>query len=42
MYGTYMAKVSVGKQSFYSKCFATIEEAAAARKELERKYWVHK
>lgn len=37
--GTYMAKVTVGKKSFYSKCFKTIEEAAAARKELERLHW---
>jgi len=37
--GTYMAKVTVKKRSFYSKCFATIEEAAAARKELERLHW---
>jgi len=37
--GTYMAKVTVSKKSFYSKCFKTIEEAAAARKELERLHW---
>ena len=37
--GTYMAKVTVLKKSFYSKCFKTIEEAAAARKELERIHW---
>jgi hypothetical protein len=37
--GTYMAKVTVKKRSFYSKCFATVEEAAAARKELERLHW---
>jgi hypothetical protein len=37
--GTYMAKVTVGKKAFYSKCFKTIEEAAAARKELERLHW---
>ena len=37
--GTYMAKVTVKKKSFYSKCFATVEEAAAARKELERIHW---
>ena len=35
----FMAKITVGKQSFYSKCFKTIEEAAAARKELERLHW---
>lgn len=37
--GTYMAKVTVGKKSFYSKCFKSLEEAAAARKELERLHW---
>lgn len=35
----YMAKITVDKKGYYSKCFATIEEAAAARKELEAKYW---
>ena len=39
IHGTYMAKVTVGKQSFYSKCFPTVEQAAAARKELERLHW---
>ena len=37
--GKYMAKVTVGKKAYYSKCFNTIEEAALARKELEFKYW---
>ena len=37
--GTYMAKITVGKKAFYSKCFSTIEEAATARKELERIHW---
>ena len=37
--GKYMAKVTVGKKAYYSKCFNTIEEAALARKELENKYW---
>ena len=37
--GKWMAKITVGKRSFYSKCFATVEEAAAARKELERIHW---
>ena len=37
--GSFMAKVTVGRQSFYSKCFATVQEAAAARKELERLHW---
>lgn len=35
----FMAKVTVGKKSFYSKCFKTLEEAATARKELERIHW---
>ena len=39
IHGTYMAKVTFGKKSFYSKCFKTVEEAAAARKELERLHW---
>ena len=34
-----MAKVSVGKIAYYSKVYLTVEEAAQARKELERKYW---
>lgn len=37
--GTYMAKVTAKKSSFYSKCFSTIEEAAAARKQLELLHW---
>lgn len=37
--GRWMAKISKGKKSFYSKVFSTIEEAATARKELERKHW---
>jgi hypothetical protein len=37
--GKYMAKVTVGKKAYYSKCFNIVEEAAAARKELEAKYW---
>jgi hypothetical protein len=37
--GKYMAKVTVKTKSFYSKCFATLEEAALARKELERIHW---
>lgn len=35
----FMAKVTVGKKSFYSKVFSTVEEAATARKELEHKHW---
>lgn len=42
IHGTYMAKVTVGRRSFYSKCFKTVEEAAAARKELERKHWANR
>jgi hypothetical protein len=34
-----MAKITVGLKSYYSKCFKTIEEAAQARKELEKKHW---
>lgn len=37
--GKWMAKITVGKKSFYSKCYSAIEEAAAARKELERIHW---
>jgi len=32
-----MAKVTVGEKAYYSK--AVVKEAAAARKELEQKYW---
>jgi hypothetical protein len=35
----FLAKITVGKKSYYSKLCDTVEEAAAARKELERKYW---
>lgn len=35
----YYAAISVKKKKFYSKCFQTLEEAAAARKELERLHW---
>lgn len=35
----FMAKITVGKKAFYSKLFMTLEEAAAARKELERLHW---
>ena len=37
--GRFMAKISVGAQAYYSKVYLTIEEAAAARKELERLHW---
>ena len=35
----FMAKVTVGKKAYYSKVVATVEEAATARKELERLHW---
>jgi hypothetical protein len=35
----FLAKITVSKKSYYSKLCDTIEEAAAARKELERIYW---
>lgn len=35
----FLAKVTVGKKSYYSKLCLTVEEAATARKELERKHW---
>lgn len=35
----FLAKITVGKKAYYSKMCLTIEEAAEARKELERKYW---
>jgi hypothetical protein len=37
--GKYMAKITVNKKSVYSSVFSTVEEAAAARKELERLHW---
>jgi len=37
--GRFMAKITANKKSFYSKVFGTVEEAAAARKELERLHW---
>ena len=36
---SWMAKITVCKKAFYSKCFRTVEEAAIARKELERLHW---
>lgn len=36
---SWMAKITVRKKAFYSKCFKTVEEAATARKELERLHW---
>jgi len=35
----FMAKITVGKKAYYSKVFITLEQAAAARKELERLHW---
>lgn len=35
----FLAKITVGKKSYYSKLCDTVEEAAAARKQLEEKYW---
>lgn len=37
--GRWMAKITKGQRSFYSKVFYTIEEAVTARKELERLHW---
>lgn len=37
--GKYYATITAKSKKFYSKCFATVEEAAAARKELERLHW---
>jgi hypothetical protein len=38
----YIAKITLNKNSFYSKLCNTIEEAAIARKELERTHWTDK
>ena len=35
----FLAKITVGKKSYYSKLCVTVEEAAVARKELERLHW---
>jgi len=37
--GRYYACITVNGKKFYSKVVDSIIEAAAARKELERKYW---
>ena len=37
--GRWMAKITKGKKAFYSKVFSNIEDAVAARKELERIHW---
>lgn len=36
----YYACITVQKKKYYSKVCGTIEEASAARKELERKHWL--
>ena len=36
----FLAKITVGKKSYYSTLCNTAEEAAAARKELEARYWI--
>jgi hypothetical protein len=38
----FMAKVTVGKKAYYSKCYKTLEEAAIARKELEQMHWIER
>ena len=35
----FLAKITKDKKSYYSKLCSTVEEAAAARKELERLHW---
>jgi hypothetical protein len=35
----FLAKITVGKKSYYSKLCLTVEEAAQARKELELLHW---
>ena len=35
----FLAKITANKKSYYSKLCDTVEEAAAARKELEARYW---
>jgi hypothetical protein len=35
----YYANITAQGKKFYSKCFRTVKEAAAARKELERIHW---
>jgi hypothetical protein len=37
--GKWYGEITVKKNKYYSKACNTIEEAAAARKELERKHW---
>ena len=38
-HGCYYAAITVQKKKYYSKVCATLEEATAARKELERLHW---
>ena len=38
--GRFIAKITVGQHAYYSKVYLTVEEAAAARKELEVRHWV--
>jgi hypothetical protein len=35
----WLAEITVGKKKYYAKLRDTVEEAAAARKELERLHW---
>jgi hypothetical protein len=35
----FMAKITVGQKAYYSRVLPTAEEAAAARKDLERLHW---
>ena len=35
----FIAKIAIGKKAYYSKVCSSIEEAAIARKELERIHW---
>lgn len=37
--GKYMAKITANKKPYYSRVCKTLEEAVAARKELERIHW---
>ena len=37
--GRYYAAITVKSKKYYSKVFGSVEEAAAARKELERLHW---
>ena len=38
----WLAEITVQNKKYYSKVFNTVEEAAEARKELERIHWVNK